>query len=192
MIGVAGGSMLRVAAREGLRRRAAQRRTSPDCPTPASPTPRCLDGATPVTIIPRTGDPDDYLVLELADGTRVAITITCAANALSASPKPATTAGPIPRRHARRFDIAGRHVGLDGDEVARRMLWAAGEAVCELVTAVTASSRIKAEVIVAVGGGAGGLGRHVADMMRLRVRGARPRRGHLVDRRRALAGPRRA
>ena len=56
-------------------------------------------------------------------------------------------------------------MGLSGHEVARRMLWAGGEAVCELVTAVTTSSRITAGVIVAVGGGAGGLGRHVAQMM---------------------------
>ena len=42
-----------------------------------------LEGAKPVTIVPRPGDPDDYLVLERRDGTRVAVTLTCAANALS-------------------------------------------------------------------------------------------------------------
>ncbi len=45
------------------------------------------------------------------------------------------------------------------------MLWAGGEAVCELVNTVATSSRIKQGVVVAVGGGAGGLGRHVAQMM---------------------------
>ena len=83
VIGVAGGSMLRARRREGLGSRAplrAHRRTSL----------RVLhrrdarfDGARPVTIAPRSGDPDDYVVLELADGTRCAITLTCAANALS-------------------------------------------------------------------------------------------------------------
>jgi N-methylhydantoinase A len=163
VIGVAGGSMLRVKRGKvwGVGPRSAHIAGLPyACFTDAA----LLEGATPVTIIPRTGDPDDYLVLELIDGARVAVTITCAANALSipqaddycwADPAAATLA----------LDIAGRHVGLAGDELARRMLWAGGEAVCELVTAVTASSRIKAEVIVAVGGGAGALGRHVAAMM---------------------------
>ncbi len=86
------------AAREGVGCRAALARTSPGCPTPASPTPRCSRAREPVTIVPRAGDPDDYLVLELTDGRASPSRITCAANALSTSPTPTTTAGPIPRR----------------------------------------------------------------------------------------------
>ena len=163
VIGVAGGSMLRVKRGKvwGVGPRSAHIAGLPyACFTDAA----LLEGATPVTIIPRAGDPDDYLVLELTDGSRVAVTITCAANALSI-PQADDYCWADPAAAQVALDIAGRHVGLAGDELARRMLWAGGEAVCELVTAVTASSRIKAEVIVAVGGGAGGLGRHVAEMM---------------------------
>ncbi|HMK12219.1 MAG TPA: hydantoinase/oxoprolinase family protein, partial [Acidimicrobiales bacterium] len=163
VIGVAGGSMLRVRRGKvwGVGPRSAHiGGLGYACFTD----PARLDGARAVTIAPRSGDPDDYLVLELTDGTHVAITLTCAANALSIPQRDDYCwADPATARAA--LDLAGEAVGLPGDEVSRRMLWAGGEAVCELVTAVATSSRIEQEVIVAVGGGAGGLGRHVAQMM---------------------------
>jgi hypothetical protein len=41
-----------------------------------------LEGAQAVLISPIAGDPADYIALELKDGRRVALTLTCAANAL--------------------------------------------------------------------------------------------------------------
>ena len=163
VIGVAGGSMLRARRGKvwGVGPRSAHIAGLPyACFTDATR----LDGARPVTIAPRDGDPDDYVVLALADGTRCAITLTCAANALSI-PERADYCWADPAGARLALDLAAQHVGLDGEELARRMLWAGGEAVCELVNTVATSSRIKQGVVVAVGGGAGGLGRHVARMM---------------------------
>jgi hypothetical protein len=163
VIGVAGGSMLRVRRGRvwGVGPRSAHIAGLPyACFTDAA----LLEGAKPITMAPRTGDPDDYLVLELTDGSHVAVTMTCAANALSI-PRHDDYCWAEPAAAKLALDIAGHGLGIDGDELARRMLRAGGEAVCELVTAVAGSSHIKAEVIVAVGGGAGGLGRHVAEML---------------------------
>ncbi len=163
VIGVAGGSMLRARRGKvwGVGPRSADIAGLPyACFTDASR----FDGAWPIVISPRSGDPDDYVVLELADGTRCAITLTCAANALSI-PEQDDYCWADPEGARLALDLAGQHVGLGGDELARRMLWAGGEAVCELVNTVATSSQIKQGVVVAVGGGAGGLGRHVAQMM---------------------------
>ncbi len=163
VVGVAGGSMLRARRGKlwGVGPRSAHIAGLPyACFTDTAR----LEGARPMLIAPRPGDPDDYLVLGLVDGTRCAITLTCAANALSI-PAQDDYCWADPAAARRALDLVGADVGLGGEEVARRMLWAGGEAVCELVTAVTTSSRLKDGVVVAVGGGAGGLGRHVAEMM---------------------------
>ena len=49
------------------------------------------------------------------------------------------------------------------------MMTATGEAACELVLSVMKSQHLKAPVLVAVGGGAGGLGRFVASQLGLEV-----------------------
>ena len=56
--------------------------TSPACRTRAFAIPADLAGARPIEIAPRPGDPADYLVVEVADGTALALTNTCAANLL--------------------------------------------------------------------------------------------------------------
>src|SRR4051812_23976611 len=86
VIGVAGGSMLRVRPRRfgGLQVYGVGPRSAHIAGLayagfePAE----ALAGATPVEFAPKDGDPADYLALDLADGRRVALTNTCAANAL--------------------------------------------------------------------------------------------------------------
>lgn len=124
-----------------------------------------IAGATAVEFSPREGDPADYLALELTDGRRLALTNTCAANALGVT-QPGDYAYVDGAAARAGFAIAGELLGLDGDEVARRMLEASGTAVCELVVAVAESAGLIRPPLVAVGGGAGGLGRHVAAMLR--------------------------
>jgi hypothetical protein len=110
-------------------------------------------------------------VLETADGGHVAITTTCAANALGIPHDgDYCRAGDGGEAARAALALAGAHLGLDGSEVARRMLFAAGETVCELVHAVIQSNRLSRPVIVGVGGGAGGLAREVGRLMGLEVR----------------------
>src|SRR6185436_858023 len=154
VIGVAGGSMLRVRRRRfgglgvhGVGPRSAHiAGLAYACFEPAD----VLSGATAVEFSPRDGDPADYLALDLADGRRVALTNTCAANALGVTePGDYAYADGAAARAA--FAVAGQALGLDGDEVARRMLEASGTAVCELVAAVAASAKLEHPRLVAVG-----------------------------------------
>ena len=165
--GVAGGSMLRVRKRTvyGVGPRSAHIAGLPYACFLGGAS---LQGARTAEIAPRPGDPSDYLVLELADGTRAALTNTCAANALGLV-EPGDYAYADPAVALAGFEIAGAALRLPGAEVARRMLAASSHAVADLVTAVAAQHKLRSPVLVAVGGGAGTLGRAVAKALGLDV-----------------------
>jgi N-methylhydantoinase A/oxoprolinase/acetone carboxylase beta subunit len=84
-VGVGGGSLIRL---DGTSVRAVGPRSAHiaglpyACFAPAE----ALVGATVIAISPRQGDPADYVALEAVDGTRYAVTLTCAANALGVVP----------------------------------------------------------------------------------------------------------
>jgi N-methylhydantoinase A/oxoprolinase/acetone carboxylase beta subunit len=159
VVGVAGGSMLRVRRRKvyGVGPRSAH---IAGLPYACFSDPDALADATVAEIAPRAGDPPDYLVVE-AGGRRFALTNTCAANLLGV-PEPGDYAEGSRDAAARAFAAAGAHLRLAPEEVARRMLEASGNAIAQLVGAVAHDHQLGRPPIVAVGGGAGGLGRHVA------------------------------
>jgi hypothetical protein len=126
------------------------------------------EGATTELIAPRPGDPVDHLVVVTADGRRVALTNTCAANALGIVEPGDYAAGDRDAALAA-FAVAGRALRLPGEEVARRMLQATADAIGDLVTAVARDHHLERPVLVAVGGGAGGVGRAVAAAMGLDI-----------------------
>ncbi len=165
VVGVAGGSMLRVRKRRvhGVGPRSAH---IAGLPYACFVEPARLAGATASVIAPRDGDDADHLVLQLTDGSRAALTVTCAANALGITEAGdhawSTTAFDAA---AAAFSAAGAYCGIDGLEVARQMMTAASDAVCELVHNLVTSQKLRHPVIVAVGGAAGGLGRYVATRM---------------------------
>jgi N-methylhydantoinase A len=165
VVGVAGGSMLRVNRRNvhGAGPRSAH---ISGLGYACFATAEQLEGATPELVAPRPGDRADHVVLRCADGRRLALTATCAANLLGV-PEPGDYAAGDRAAAAAAFALAGELIRLDGEEVARRMLHACGQAVADLVAAVAAEHELREPAIVAVGGGAGGLGRHVARMMGL-------------------------
>jgi N-methylhydantoinase A/oxoprolinase/acetone carboxylase beta subunit len=167
VIGVAGGSLLR--ARKGRLYGVGPRSAHiAGLPYSCYLTEADLAGATAEVFAPRPDDPADYVVLRLADGRSAAVTNTCAAIALDVV-QPGDHAATAADRGAARAAcaVAGALVGLDGDEVARRMLHASAEAVGALAMSVANEYGLEQPVIVAVGGGAGGLGRYVADALRL-------------------------
>jgi N-methylhydantoinase A/oxoprolinase/acetone carboxylase beta subunit len=158
--GVAGGSMLRVRKRKvyGVGPRSAHIAGLPyACFGKAED----YEGAEAVTIAPRPGDPDDYLVLRLADGRQVALTNTCAANALGIAVYGDYAEGDSSAALAA-FEIAGRYLKLRPEEVAKRMITATTDLLGDLVTAVAKQHQLVQPKLVAVGGGAGGVGRALA------------------------------
>src|SRR5207237_1044735 len=60
------------------------------------------------------------------------------------------------------FEVAGRALRLPGEEVARRMITATTDLLGDLVTAVAKQHQLTQPKLVAVGGGAGGVGRALA------------------------------
>ncbi|MBW8825278.1 MAG: methylhydantoinase [Acidobacteria bacterium] len=163
--GVAGGSMLRVRRGQvyGVGPRSAH---IAGLPYACFLSPRNFDGAEATTVSPRPNDPPDYMVLRLADGARVALTNTCAANALGVTqPGDYATGNGDAARAA--FEIVGRSLRLAGDEIARRMLVATTQHLGDLVAEVASEHGIEHPTLVAVGGGAGGVGRALADAMHL-------------------------
>ena len=176
VIGVAGGSMLRRAARQGVRRRAPHARTSPGCPYACFTDATRLDGARAVTDrAPRPATPTT---------TSCSRSPTAPARAhqhlrgerARRSPSPATTACGRPGG-ARRRVRGGRRARSASP--ATRSPGACSEASAQAVGELVAARRRRRAAsagpsIVAVGGGAGGLGRHVAADDGLRVRRARP------------------
>ncbi len=167
VIGVAGGSMLRARRGRvhGVGPRSAHIAGLPyTCYLAADR----LVGATAEVVAPVPGDPVQYVVLRLRDGTGAALTNTCAALRLGII-EPGDYAAHEAHVDATitGFDAAGALLRLSGEEVARRMLVASAQAVGELVSAVSTEYELRKPRIVAVGGGAGGLGRFVAQTLGL-------------------------
>jgi N-methylhydantoinase A len=159
VVGVAGGSMLRVRRRRvyGVGPRSAHiAGLEYSCFAP----PEALQDAEAVEVAPSPGDPPDYLIVAAGE-RRFALTNTCAANLLGVVHTGDYAAGSQEAARAA-FRVAGRHLRLDPEEVARRMLEASGRAVAQLVGAAMHDHGLEQPMLVALGGGAGGLGRHVA------------------------------
>lgn len=167
VIGVAGGSMVRVRKGRlyGVGPRSAHIGGYPyACYLRADR----FDGASAALVAPRAGDPEDHVVVRLADGSPVAITNTCAAVALGVvQPGDHAAVGADPAAALAAFDAAGRLVGASGAELAERVLRTSAEAVGALAMGVAAEFELSRPTIVAVGGGAGGLGRYAASVLGL-------------------------
>ena len=121
-----------------------------------------LSGAAIRLISPRPGDPEEYVVLELPDGRRFALTPTCAANALGLVPADAYALGSKDRARSA-FQAFGRATGMSWDEAARKVVNAAGAAIVRVVRETAAEIGLDAPLVVGVGGGAGALVPAVAD-----------------------------
>ncbi|MBK5333623.1 MAG: hypothetical protein JJD93_16725 [Ilumatobacteraceae bacterium] len=167
VVGVAGGSMLRVRKKHvhAVGPRSAH---IAGLPYACFLEPERLVGAHSIIVTPRDGDDADHLVLELADGTRAAVTVTCAANALAITQPGDHAWSPTSHKAgAVALRVAGEHCKIEGVTVAERMMAAASEAVCESVYRLVTAEKLRGPVILAVGGAAGGLGRFVAKRMGL-------------------------
>ena len=160
VVGVAGGSMLRVRRGRvyGVGPRSAH---IAGLPYACYAAPGTFDGATVEVICPRPGDPADTAIVVTADGRRFAVTTTCAAAALGIT-QPDDYCHAEPEVALSAFVVLARSLRPSATDIARHMLAAGGDEVCELALQVAASAKLSAPSLIGVGGGAGGLARHVA------------------------------
>ncbi|HXF56855.1 MAG TPA: hydantoinase/oxoprolinase family protein [Actinomycetota bacterium] len=158
VIGVAGGSLLRVRRRRGwppaveVGPRSAHIAGLPYC---SFARPAELVGGQARLAAPRPGDPPEYVVVGAA-GRTFALTLTCAANALGTVPPGAYAEGD---REAARlgFEALGRLLRRPWEELARAALRAAARAVSAAVAEASAEHGLEDPVLVGLGGGAGAL-----------------------------------
>ena len=139
--------------------------------------PGALEGARLELAAPQRGDPRDYAVIVTRDGARVALTVTCAANALDEVPAGTFSRGNVASARAG-FALLAAYLGKDAasvDELARRVLELASGKVVACVRELVSDYALEAAQVVLVGGGgaAGAVVPHVAQAMSLPHRIAR-------------------
>lgn len=112
-----------------------------------------LIGARLVTVSPRPGDPADYVALDAADGTRYALTLTCAANALGVVP-----AGAYARSDPESARLAllplAKALGGSVEEAARTVLRQAIKPIRTVIDELRREYRLEHPTLVGGGGGA--------------------------------------
>jgi len=157
-LAIAGGSVLRVAAHgRGL---AALRGVGPRSAHIAGfayacfVAPASLADARIAYLRPQPGDPDDCVVLELVDGTRVALTPTCAANVLGyVRPQDFACGDAASARIA--FELVGATLGVSAETLARAVLERATEILKATIDELVADYDLVAADVELVGGGGG-------------------------------------
>ncbi|MDP9017294.1 MAG: hydantoinase/oxoprolinase, partial [Candidatus Eremiobacteraeota bacterium] len=103
---------------------------------------------------PTKHDPDDYVCLRTPDGKRIAITPTCAANALGYVPETAFSYGSA-QSAMKAFELIGAALSMDGETLARRVLDIATDKVIAAVNELIADYELDPLTLVIVGGGGG-------------------------------------
>ncbi len=113
-----------------------------------------IEDARPTQIAPAPRDPNDYFCLETASGSRIALTPTCAANALGLVPDDAFAQGNA-QAARRAFAIAAAYFKLDADLLARSVLDIATNKLLAAIKELTIDYGLDPANVVIVGGGGG-------------------------------------
>jgi len=167
VLGIAGGSMVRVRGKDIVD---VGPRSAHIAGLPYSAFAATADIEAPALELfsPKQGDPDDYVAVRVANGTRYAITNTCAANVLEYA-KPGWHA--CGNREAARAAMQplAQHLGVSVEEAARRILEKASAKVIPVVEGLVAEYGLDRDqsVLVGEGGGAAALIPFVAERMDL-------------------------
>ncbi len=167
VLGIGGGSMLRMS---GVGRRPKLAGVGPRSAHIAGleyasfTDPRELEGAVAELASPCPGDPPEYVVLRTRDGRRVALTLTCAANALGRVDDRAYAKGD-PDSSRIGYEALGRFLGADWWHLAEQTVDACARTVADLVTSLVGEHELSDAAIVGVGGGAATLVGDVASRL---------------------------
>jgi N-methylhydantoinase A len=172
-LGIGGGSMLRLdgGAIVDVGPRSAH---IAGCAYACFVAPELLEGARVELIAPTPQDRADHVVLVTRSGARIALTVTCAANAAGGVPD-----GAFARANGetayRAFELLAEHTGGDALSLARRVI-ALAVAKLRAATEALADDYALDEQRVTLVGGGGGCGAivpHLASAMKLPYRLAR-------------------
>ena len=116
--------------------------------------PEIFDGAVLTHLSPTPLDADDYVAIECRDGSRFALTPTCAANLLGEIPEGAFAKG-NPEAARKAFEPLAASLGTSPEEAARRVLEISCAKVRKQITELIAEYQLDPETIELVGGGGG-------------------------------------
>jgi N-methylhydantoinase A len=177
-LAIAGGSLLRVDP--GARGLGALRDVGPRSAHIAGLRYACF---TPVDVLrnarfcfvrPLADDPSDCVALKTPDGFRVGLTPTCAANLLGYVPMDAFARGDADAARVA-FALAGEHLGVDAETLARALLERASAKLRATIEELVHDYDLERETVELVGGGGGAaaLVPFTAEAMALRSRIAR-------------------
>ena len=107
-----------------------------------------------VQISPIEGDPSDYIAIETQDGSRYALTTTCAANALGYVQKGDYSYG-YPESCQKAFKALGNFLNMEWKEAALGVLDNAASTCIEIIENLSHKHKIEKSQISLVGGGGG-------------------------------------
>lgn len=167
VIGIAGGSMVRV--RDGRLVDVGPRSAHiAGLPYAAFAEPSVFAGAKVELFQPKSDDPDDYVSIRVADGTRYAITNTCAANVLGYA-KPGLHAYGNPESARLAIAPLAAMLGCSVEDAARQILACATDKAIPVVEQLIAEYGLDRDqaVLVGEGGGAAALIPFTAERMQL-------------------------
>ncbi len=116
--------------------------------------PAALDGATVERFRPSAHDSDDYLALHARDGTRIAVTPTCAANLLGYVPLGAFARGNT-ESASRAFSVLAEHLRTSSEALARDVLDIASSKLIAAIEELITDYELDRQTLVVVGGGGG-------------------------------------
>ncbi|HZY98399.1 MAG TPA: hydantoinase/oxoprolinase family protein [Candidatus Baltobacteraceae bacterium] len=172
-LGIAGGSMIRIGANSVVDAGPRSAHIA-GCAYACFCDEAQLDGAVVETIAPWPDDPNDYAILRARDGTAIALTTSCAANALGCVPEGAFANGNRATASSA-YALLAQRLGSSGDALARAVLDIATAKLRATIDELIADYGLeRAHVtIVGGGGGAGAIVPYAADAMGLRSRIAR-------------------
>lgn len=116
--------------------------------------PQIFEGASVEHIRPTEHDTPDYAAIVARDGTRIALTPTCASNILGYVPEHAFARGNA--EAARRgFEVLAEHLSAQPEQLARDLLDIASAKVIAAVDELIADYELDRDTLVVVGGGGG-------------------------------------
>jgi N-methylhydantoinase A len=162
VIGIAGGSMVRV--RDGKLVDVGPRSAHiAGLPYSAFAKPQDIEQPAIELFQPKADDPADYVAVRCANGTRYAITNTCAANVLGYA-KPGLHAYGEPESARRAIAALGKMIGKSIEDTARAILDIATDKVIPVVDDLIAEYKLDRDqaVLVGEGGGAAALIPHAS------------------------------